>query len=376
MIYFDNSATTNPKPHKVIFEAYNSLVNYSYNSGRGGYNSSLSAADKIYTVRERLSSLTGALPQNIVFTQNCTFALNTAIKGLAQKVGHVLISSLEHNAVLRPVYALSKANVITFDVVPFYPDKAQQVKAFEERIRSNTSLIVCTMASNVFGCVMPYREIGALAKRCGISFVVDAAQGLGILDVDIKRDNIDVLCCAGHKGLYGPMALGFMAVGEGVTFAPLAEGGTGSLSSSEEMPDLLPDRFEAGTLSNPLIAGLGAGAEFVMNWGIDKIYNHELTLIRRIYETVSSYDKVILYTPYPKKDECVPILSFNIEGRQSEETAQLLSEKNIAVRGGLHCAPLAHKCFSTLDSGTVRISPSIFTTKKECEFLINCIKKL
>lgn len=376
MIYFDNSATTNPKPHKVMLETYNSLLNYSYNSGRGGYRASIAAADKIYSVRESLSSLTGAQAQCIAFTQNCTLALNMAIKGLARKNSHILISSLEHNAVLRAVHSLSKTQGISYDAVPFYYDPDEQLEAFESLIREDTSLIVCTMASNVFGCVMPIGRIGRLAKKYNIPFVVDGAQGVGVLDVDVNRDNIDMLCCAGHKGLYGPLALGFIAANTERAVNTVIEGGTGSMSASLDMPDSFPDRLESGSLSNSLIAGLGAGADFVSSYGVGNIYRHELEQIQYIYSAMKSCPKVRLYTPYPEKNMFVPILSFNIEGMQSEQTAHLLAEKNIAVRGGLHCAVLAHKSFGTQDTGTVRISPSVFTTKKECDFFINSVKKL
>ncbi len=376
MIYFDNSATTNPKPHKVVFEAYNSLINYSYNSGRGGYPATLSAAEKIYAVREKVAALVNAEPQCVVFTQNCTLSLNMAIKGAAKRGGHILISSLEHNAVLRPVCALEKSHGISFDAVPYFSDETQQAQAFEMMIKNNTCAIVSTMASNVFGCKMPIKAIGAVAAKHGIPFIVDGAQGAGVFDINMKRDNISVLCCAGHKGLYGALALGFMAVRENVTLSTIIEGGTGSLSARYAQPDFLPDRFESGSLSNPLISALGAGIDFVTSYGIDRIYSDEMKLIRRLYGELEQTDKVNLYTPYPEYGKTAPILSFNLKDYPSEKTADLLARENIAVRGGLHCAPLAHKSFDTLDTGTVRISPSVFTTKKDCDILIKTVKKL
>ncbi|MGN1202464.1 MAG: aminotransferase class V-fold PLP-dependent enzyme, partial [Eubacterium sp.] len=337
---------------------------------------SVLTAEKIYDVREKIGNLISCQPQNIAFTQNCTVALNMAIKGSVKKGDHIIISCLEHNAVSRPVEALAQKGVIAYDIAMLGNDNEETVNNFKKLIRKNTSLIVCMHASNVFGCVFPIREIGRLCKEKGIRFIVDGAQSVGVMPVSRESDNIGILCAPGHKGLYGPMGTGFMAVGDDIELDTIIEGGTGSSSMDLNQPSFLPDRFESGTLNNSGILGLGAGVDFVRSKGVENIYNHELRHIQMIYKELSKNDKVTLYTPFPQRSEYAPILSFNFSDYQSEKTASLLAEKGIAVRAGLHCAPLAHRAFNTIDRGTVRISPSVFTTVRECEIFINSLKKL
>lgn len=375
MIYLDNSATTNPKPYNVLAASGYAMKNFSFNSGRGGYGKSVLTAERIYDVREKISLLTAYPAENVAFTPNCTLALNMAIKGSVRQGDHVIISSLEHNAVSRPVDALAQRGIITYDIAQYSEDSEQTVNNFKSLIKKNTSLIVCMQASNVFGCVFPIRDIGKLCSERGIRFIVDAAQGLGVLSAGAD-DNIDVLCAPGHKGLYGPMGTGFMAVGDGISIETIIEGGTGSSSMNLEQPDFLPDRFESGTLNNSGIIGLGAGVDFVKSKGIANIYQHELCLVQMLYKEMMKNDKVILYTPFPEKGLYAPILSFNYSDYGSEKTADLLAGKGIAVRAGLHCAPLAHGSFGTAERGTVRISPSVFTKHGECENFLNSLKKL
>ncbi|MCD7796954.1 MAG: aminotransferase class V-fold PLP-dependent enzyme [Clostridiales bacterium] len=230
MIYLDNSATTNPKPPSVIGSANASMIKYSFNSGRGGYRQSVAAAEKIYAVREKLSDMFGFEEQGICFAPNCTYALNTAIKGSVKAGDHIIISNLEHNAVARPVYKLALDGVITYDKANFSYDSEECVENFKRLINPKTALIVCMHASNVFDCVFPIKEIGQLARDNGIRFVVDCAQTAGIININAKRDNIDILCAPGHKGLYGPLGTGFMAVGDDVLPDTVIEGGTGSAS--------------------------------------------------------------------------------------------------------------------------------------------------
>lgn len=374
MIYFDNSATTNPKPQCVVTAVNNAMKKYSFNSGRGGYDESVETARRIFNVREKLSSLISYLPENIAFTQNCTTALNMAIKGSVKKGEHIIISSVEHNAVSRPVEALKNKGIISYDIAPYSYDGDVTLNNFKKCINKNTSLIVCTHASNVFGGILPVKELSKLCRDNGIKFIVDGAQSIGILD--FNSDYADILCCAGHKGLYGPMGTGFMALRDGVSIETIIEGGTGSSSLSLNQPDFTPDRFESGTLNNSSVIGLGAGVDFVASRGCSNIYAKELSLIRYLYKELEKIDGVVLYTPYPQKDIFVPILSFNYKDYQSEHTAALLADKGIALRAGLHCAPLAHMYYKTDARGTVRISPSVFTTPYECEYFLNTLKKL
>lgn len=375
MIYLDNSATTNPKPVNVINAAGMGIRHFSFNSGRGGYRQSVMTSEKIFDVREKIADMISFPSENIAFTPNCTFALNMAIKGSVRQGDHVIISALEHNAVSRPVAALASKGIITYDIAPMSSDREQIFNNFKMLIRKNTSLIICMQASNVFGYVFPVKELGSLCRQKGIRFIVDGAQGVGVIPIS-SNDNIDILCAPGHKGLYGPMGTGFMAVNENIELDTIIEGGTGSSSMNLSQPDFLPDRFESGTLNNSGIIGLGAGVDFVRSKGIGNIYNHELCLVQMMYREMEKNDKVTLYTPYPEKDSYAPILSFNYADYPSEKTAQLLADRGIAVRAGLHCSPLAHKAFNTTDRGTVRISPSVFTKPYECEIFLNSLKKL
>lgn len=376
MIYLDNSATTNPKPMNVVNAVNFAMKRYSFNSGRGGYKQSVDTAERIYAVREKTAALTGYQPQNIIFTHNCTLALNMAIKGMVKKGDHILISNLEHNAVSRPVDTLAKRGFITYSIFSFDYDDERLLENIKSLIRPNTSLIVCTQASNVFGCAFPVEKISRLAKANGIHFVVDGAQGAGLFELNCQQSGISVYCAAGHKGLYGPMSTGFAAVDDDILPDTIIEGGTGSSSLMLAQPDFLPDRLESGTLNNSGIIGLGAGIDFVMKKGITKIYNHELGLVRFVYKELKKDSSAVLYTQMPESGNFAPIMSFNYKDYQSEKTAALLAEKGIAVRAGLHCAPLAHKAFDTQNRGTVRFSPSAFTTFRDCENFLNSLKKL
>lgn len=376
MIYLDNSATTNPKPQEVKNAVSRAMNYYSFNSGRGGYKESVNTSNMIFSCRESLSQMFGFSPENIAFTQNCTTALNYAIKGIVKPGDHIIISNLEHNAVARPVNALFEKGIIEYDLAEFSFDKEEIINNFKKLIKPNTKLIVCMHASNVFGCVFPIREIGKLAHDNGIIFVVDAAQSAGVLDIDAKRDNIDILCAPGHKGLYAPMGTGFIALGDNIKLDTIIEGGTGSESMNLAQPDNMPERLESGTLNNVGISGLLAGTRFVNAKGISNIYKHENRLMQYVYKELSKNQNVTLYTPSFNDFLLAPILSFNYKDYPSEKTASLLAEKNIATRAGFQCSKLAHTAFGTQNRGTVRISTSVFTKYSECENFINILKKL
>lgn len=376
MIYLDNSAATNPKPQEVKNAVSRAMNYYSFNSGRGGYKESVNTSNMIFSCRESLSQMFGFSPENIAFTQNCTTALNYAIKGIVKPGDHIIISNLEHNAVARPVNALFEKGIIEYDLAEFSFDKEEIINNFKKLIKPNTKLIVCMHASNVFGCVFPIREIGKLAHDNGIIFVVDAAQSAGVLDIDAKRDNIDILCAPGHKGLYAPMGTGFITLGENIKLDTIIEGGTGSESMNLAQPDNMPERLESGTLNNVGISGLLAGTRFVNAKGISNIYKHENRLMQYVYKELSKNQNVTLYTPSFNDFLLAPILSFNYKDYPSEKTASLLAEKNIATRAGFQCSKLAHTAFGTQNRGTVRISPSVFTKYSECENFINILKKL
>lgn len=377
MIYLDNSATSYPKPQVVIQSFYEAFNRYGGNSGRGAYNMALETTQQIYNCRKKLAEMFGVPSvENVVLTYNCTTALNMAIKGLAKSGAHFIISDLEHNAVLRPLAKLKKDGISDFSVACVTNDAYETVQNFSRCINKNTVAIICTGASNVFGIIPPYRMIARLAHRNNLIFVMDCAQIVGVLPVNMMRDEIDIMCCAGHKGLMGPTGTGVLMLKDGIEFNTIIEGGTGSNSADKNQPENLPDRFESGTPNVQGIIGLSKALDYIKNVGIENIYHHEILLMRYLQKNLEKNRNVILYTDFfDKRQRLMPILSFNIKNMHSEEAAAFLSSENIAVRAGLHCAPLAHRKFKTDDIGTVRISPSIFTKKTDIDFLINSVRK-
>lgn len=375
MIYFDNAATTYPKPSSVFASAVLAMKKYSFNSGRGGYKESIKAGEMIYSVREKVASMFGFEPQNVAFTKNCTEALNMAIKGSVKSGDHIIISSLEHNSVSRVAEKLFDDGIIDYDIAKFSYNDDETVANFENLIKSNTTLVVCMHSSNAFGVTFPVAKIGKMCKLHGVRFVVDGAQGAGVADINAKRDNIDILCAPGHKCLLGAMGTGFIAVKDGLKLSTVEEGGTGSNSMSLKQPDFLPDRLEAGTLNNSGIVSLGKGIDYINSYGTEAIYNHEFSLMQHTYKALENINDVVLYTPFPEQGKTMPIISFNFGNYSSEKTAAILAKNDICTRAGFHCTPLAHKHFGTTDRGTVRISFGMFNTYRDCDALINVVKK-
>lgn len=374
--YWDNAATTWPKPAPVTEAVNRALVHFGANPGRGGHAMGMAASQEIYRCREtaaRFFHLDN--PGAVVFTLNCTMALNMAIKGLLRTSGRVVVSDLEHNAVMRPLHALSPGRPI-YDVAPVTPgDDDATVEAFRRCITPFTRAIVCTHASNVFGVRLPIRRLGALAREHGVAFVVDAAQTAGILPIDMEADNIDFLCVAGHKGLYGPMGTGMLLCSGRFELPSFIEGGTGSQSIQLDQPDELPDRLESGTPNMAGICGLRAGMEWVQARGLKAIHAQEMRHVQMLYEEFSHIPGVVLYTAFPQEDWCVPVLSMNIAGCPSVEVGDALNRYGIAVRAGLHCAPAAHRKFGTLPTGTVRFAPSVFTTRQESSQVCAAVRR-
>lgn len=375
MIYFDNSATTHPKPQSVQAAVNRAVSMYSANPGRGGHRLSMTASQQLYDSRAEVASFFGVKdPSSLVFTQNCTMSLNTVIKGVVKSGDHIVISSLEHNASFRPVNKL-KGIGVTYSVAQVYEnDSDRTLESFRAAINDRTRLLVCTHASNVTGVKLPVERICAMAHQYGVLTCVDAAQTAGVIPIDLSQSSIDYLCLAGHKSLYGPMGTGALIINCDTIPDSLIEGGTGSNSESPEQPSVIPDRFESGTCNLPGIIGMAQGVRFVKSRGVERIYAREMNHIRRIYSRFSRLENVILYTDYPEDYSYLPVLSFNIDGMDSETVSQKLSDRfNIATRAGLHCAPLAHKSVGTLETGTVRVSPSVFTTDYDVNSLINAV---
>lgn len=373
MIYLDNAATTAPKPLSVRQAVDYAMKHLAANPGRSSNEISLRASELIFDTRKKAASLFHfEHPEQVVFALNCTHALNFVIKGCLKKGDHVIISNLEHNAVARPIYKLQQEGQITYDVAPVaLGDEDATVSSFRSLIKQNTRMIICTHASNVTGQILPIKRLGELCRERNITFVVDAAQTAGLIDINMKDDHIDFLCCAGHKGLYGPMGTGILLAAKPLE-KTLIEGGTGNLSSLLQQPEELPERMESGTVNVSGIAGLNAGLKFVQSQRIDRLYGNELSLIQKAFRKLSGIKGVILYAPYPKMGESVPVLSFNV-GESSTQLGDYLNQRSIAVRSGLHCAPLAHRAIGTIDGGTVRISTSFFNTEQEIDRLISAV---
>ena len=373
MVYLDNAATTYPKPPSVIGKASWAMVNYGANPGRAGHRLSMETAEAVFYARQQCADFFGAETENVCFMLNCTAALNTAIKGILTPNSHIITSDLEHNAVLRPLHSVSKGNGITYSVAKVSENDEETVRNFRRLIKRNTKAIVCTAASNVTGKILPYKQIARLCSERGLCFILDAAQGAGVLPISLS-DGINVICAAGHKGLYGPMGTGLMITDNKFRLQTLIEGGTGSASSDPEQPEFLPDRFESGTINTSGAIALGSGVSFVREKGVTAICEHEWQLCKHAHSHLKQNKNVILYGDFDRRS--APLFSFNIKGSTSEQTAAKLSDMGFCLRGGLHCAYLAHRKLGTLNTGTVRFAPSVFTTKAEVNAFLRAINKI
>ncbi len=364
MIYFDNAATTGAKPKAVIEGVKYALENYCANPGRAGHTRSLVAAEMVYKTREKLSRFFGAEePETVVFTQNCTHSANCVIKGILKRGDHCVISSLEHNAVVRPLVKIG----ISYSVANVSMESDEKtLENIKEVIKPNTKLVFCMGASNVWGKILPIEKIGKLCREKGIFFAVDAAQTAGVIPIDMKKQNIDFLCVAPHKGLYAPMGIGVLIARKNLP-ETIIEGGTGTNSLELYQPSQLPERLESGTVNLPGIMGVSAGLDFVENKGLKRIYEGELHLIQKLYNRMKQLPQINLYTPEPKLGSFAPLLSFNLTDTHSSKVANLLSDNDIAVRGGLHCSPLAHRQMGTENIGAVRVSVASFNKEAEID---------
>ena len=375
VIYFDNSATTYPKPRSVVYAISDAMKFCGANPGRSGHTMSRISGKEIEKCRNVACELFGAKnPENVAFTLNCTMALNMVIKGLLKPGDHVVVSCLEHNAVMRPINKLKKSGV-TCSVAKVYPnDNNKTVDSFRNEINSQTKLIICTHASNVWGIRLPIERIAALAHIYGIPILVDGAQSAGLLPINIEKYGIDYLCLAGHKGLYGPMGTGMLITDKHQKLDTIIEGGTGTDSMILCQPKKMPQKFESGNPNLWGIFGLRAGMEFVKKKGIENIFNHEMGLMEYFYDKLKNIKSVKLYMPRPEAPNFVPLISFNIKGKVSDEVGKLLDKNGIEVRTGLHCAPSAHEFAGTLETGVIRVSPSIFNTKAEIDKLLKTLE--
>ena len=375
MIYLDNGATSFPKPLSVRQNVDISLKKFSANPGRSGHSLSLRAAKEIFECRKRLKELFNVnSEEEIIFTENCTMALNTVIFGLLSEGDHVLISSMEHNSVTRPLESL-KDKGVTYSTFDYSYDDNETVDNVRNLIKPETKLVICTHASNVFGFRFPIERICALCHAYGILFCVDSAQSAGVFDIDVGTNQYDFVCMSGHKSLYGPMGTGVLILNNR-NLKPLLYGGTGTESVKKSQPEGLPEKFESGTQNMNGISGLKAGVDFVKNRGIKNIYNHEYKLAKRRFNGLANNRKVITYNKSFDYGKVAPVVSFNIDGVYSEDLVAKLNKYGIMTRGGLHCSPLAHTTMNTIENGTVRVVPGAFNTINDINYLLNVIRKL
>lgn len=372
MIYFDAAATTLQKP-KAVRLAVTRAMERCASVGRGGHAPAAAAAETVFACRQAAGELFHvADPENVVFTLNATHALNLAIKSVVRPGDRVVISGYEHNAVTRPLQALG-CEIQVARAPLFQPEV--MLAAFDALVTPQVACVISTHVSNVFGYVLPVEKIAALCRERGVPFILDASQSAGALPVHMDELGAAFIGMPGHKGLYGPQGTGLLLCGEGRETRTLLEGGTGSLSARQEMPDFLPDRLEAGTHNVCGIAGLLEGIRFVRKTGEETILRHEQELVRLTTLGLSKLPGVTLYTARALRDQA-GVLSFTVQDRDCEELGAALGERGIAVRAGLHCAPVAHRTAGTLETGTVRVGFSHFNTEGEVRRFIRTVAEL
>jgi len=366
-IYFDNAATSWPKPEAMINAMINFNANIGANPGRSGHRLSIEAGRIVFNTRETIASLLGAAdPHSIIFTRNATEGMNTVLHGLLQPGDHVITSSMEHNSVMRPLRVLEKRGV-ELSVVKCSNTGDIDPDDISVAIKKNTKMIVVTHASNVTGTIMPVANIAEVARRNGLVLCVDAAQTAGSVPINVQKDDIDILVFTGHKSLYGPQGTGGFYIRKGLEnkISPLEYGGTGSRSEFEEQPEFMPDRFESGTPNAIGIAGLGAGVAYVADMGVDAIRSKEIALTSLFMDGICSIKGVKIYGGRDPAQRTA-LVSFTLDVMNPSEVAFNLDERfDIMSRPGLHCAPSAHRTIGTFPDGTVRFSFGMFTTENE-----------
>lgn len=376
MIYFDSAATSWPKPAEVWEAMEHCLKFVGANPGRAGHRMAVEAGRLVDETRGLLAALFNINnPDRIVFTLNATEALNLALKGLLKPGEHVITSSMEHNSVTRPLHVLQKKGVEVTKVA-CAGDGSIKLEDLKSAIKSNTTAIVITHASNVTGTIMPVGEIGRLAGERGLRFIVDAAQTAGVFDLDVVAMGIHLLAFPGHKGLFGPTGTGGLYIAEGLDLTPLKEGGTGSKSEMPGQPDVLPERFESGTVNSVGLAGLAAGLKFLKREGLEKIRRHEQSLTRRFLEGVAGIRGLQVYGPAEPQDRA-PVVSLGLEGKATGRIGSALDQHyGIACRSGLHCAPDAHRTLGTLEKKLVRFSFSYFNNEREVDQAVRALSEI
>lgn len=380
-IYLDNSATSFPKPEFVYQRIDYILRHIGGNPGRSGHRMALDASRVIFETRESIAKLFNIKDSSrIVFTKNVTEAINLAFKGLLKPVpvrfkqgkgDNVVTTNIEHNAVVKPLRRLEKSGV-SVTRVSAKKDGGINPKDVERAIAKNTKIVSVVHASNVFGTILPVEEIGRICKKKNVFFMIDAAQTAGAIPIDVDAMNIDILCATGHKSLFGPQGTGFLYVREGIEPMPLIDGGTAEDDNQIE----IPDRLESGTMNTPGIGGLGAGVEFILKQGIEKIKRHEEKLVKQLLDGLKVLKDINIIGTMDA-DKRASLVSFNLAGKDPSQVGYMLdNDFGIMTRCGTHCAPEAHKTAGTYPDGAIRVSPGYFTTQNEIEEFLRAISKI
>lgn len=381
-IYFDHAATTFPKPDTVSENIYHYIKEQGCNINRGCYNQAYQIEEQVYETRKMVCELFhGEDYKNVIFTRNVTESLNVILKGFLKSGDHVIVSSMEHNAVMRPLVQLEKKG-ISFSRAICEPDGSLKIERLEECLRNNTKAVIMTHASNVCGTILPIEEVGKFCQKNHLKFVVDSAQTAGILEIDMEKMNIDALAFTGHKGLMGPQGIGGFLITKEMAqqIEPLITGGTGSISDQEETPIFLPDRFEAGTLNIPGILGLSAGLEWLKKTGMDKIRQKEQMLTKQFLTGLKEIDDDRTKIRIVGKEGIegrTGVVSIQTKTKEIAQAAYELDERyGIMTRVGLHCAPSAHKTLGTYPIGTIRFSFGFWNTLEEVEFAVHALQEM
>ena len=374
--YFDNSATSNPKPKAVLEKVQEALISFNGNPGRSGYKKAVEIDRAIYNVRVKTAEFFNIKnPLKIAFTSNASESLNFAVKGAELSDCHIISSVLEHNSVLRPLHYLRDEKNVSLSFVSPHKDSEDFLKEIKSLINEKTKAIVLNHISNVTGYIADIEAVGKLCKEKNLLFIVDASQSAGFLKIDVEKFNIDILCFTGHKSLFGIQGTGGIYVREGISLNPLLEGGTGSFSKLPRQPDRMPELLECGTLNTPGILSLGAGIDFINSVGLENIKNHEYNLTKRFIDKISEIENI---TIYGYKDIFRgAVVSLNIKNISSSDLSSVLDEEfNICTRSGFHCAPLAHKFYDTYETGMVRFSFGYFNTAEEIDYAAEALKEI
>lgn len=372
--YFDNSATSFPKPESVYKCVEKAVRLYGANPGRGGHRMAVEASQAIYETREKVASLFNIKnPLQIAFTHNSTYALNFAVKGAVPKDSHIITTSLEHNSVLRPVFYEKDENNAHVTIIEPSEDGNIHSEDIIAAMKPETKAVVLTHMSNVTGAIIDLLPITTEARKRNILTIVDVSQSAGFLDIDVEEMKIDILCFTGHKSLFGIQGTGGIYIREGIPFSPIIEGGTGSFSKMKRQPHSMPEALEAGTLNTPGIVSLGAGIDFINSIGLENIRKHEYSLTEKFIEGIKNIEEIIIYGPEKRG----PVVTLNIKGVDSGDLAAYLDEEyGILTRAGIHCAPLAHESMHSGENGGVRFSFGYFNTEEDITYAINTLKNI